>query len=62
MKNSKTVGLVAAIAILICVFVLLRRRLRWGWMLFSAIIAAAEKWREGRDLARINELARDMDL
>ena len=54
--------MVATVAALICIFVLLRRRLRWGWLLFSVVIAAGEKWREGRDLARIDSLARDLDL
>ena len=61
-KDSNTLGMVAAVAALICVFVLLRRRLRWGWLLFSVLIAAGEKWRESHDLARIDSLARDMDL
>ena len=61
-KNSNTLGLAAAVAVLICVFVLLRRRLRWGWLLFSVVIAAGEKWRENRELTRINSFARELDL
>ena len=62
MKNSNTFGLVAAVSALLCVFVLLKRRMRWGMLLLRVAVAAGEKWRESRDLSRLNVLIRDLDV
>ncbi|HAO98419.1 MAG TPA: hypothetical protein DCQ83_00045 [Fibrobacteres bacterium] len=53
-KNSQLYG-IAALAALLGIFFLIRRRMRWGFLLFSVLVALAEKWREGREMNRIRE-------
>ena len=56
MKNSKLLGIMAAISIAVLFVALFRRRLRWGFLFLNFLVAFAAKWQESRDLNRIQTL------
>lgn len=55
-SDAGSFGWMAAGAAVFCLAALIFRRFRWAGFGFKAMVAAGEKWREGRQAGRVQEL------